>query len=102
MGNSLCSHPALLISDFGGIYLVGEKLRIGKLGEVEVHVCHPPAVEIVDRLGQRASREALERDWDPGEVRDEHFTGPRTTTKDRKNWLIRYGYGIITLRNRRS
>ena len=38
IGNSLCSHPALLISDFGGICDVGLRLKIRKLRKVEVSV----------------------------------------------------------------
>lgn len=38
IGNSLCSHPALLISALGGICGVGLRLRIRKLDKVEVGV----------------------------------------------------------------
>ena len=36
IGNSLCSHPALLISDFGGIWGVERGRRIGGSWKVEV------------------------------------------------------------------
>lgn len=39
MGNSLCSHPALLISAFGGIRSIRLRLRIRKSRKVEVSVC---------------------------------------------------------------
>ena len=61
MGNSLCSHPALLISDLGGICAVGLRLRIRKLRKVEVSVWHTGTAEAVDRLSQRVSRGALSK-----------------------------------------
>jgi len=57
MGNSLCSHPALLISDLGGICGVGLRLRIGELRKVWVNVCRRLWRETVDRLSQRESRD---------------------------------------------
>ena len=38
MGNSLCSHPALLMSDFGGICVV-LRMQVRELRKVEVSVC---------------------------------------------------------------
>ena len=70
MGNSLCSHPALLISDLGGICRVGLKPRDGKLRKVEVSVCSKLlAAEVVDRLSQRTPRETLGETDDPDEAR---------------------------------
>lgn len=59
IGNSLCSHPALLISDFGGICGGGLRLRIRKLRKVESKRWRARAPETVDRLCQHASRETL-------------------------------------------
>lgn len=61
MGNSLCSHPALLISDFGGICVVWLRLRIRELRKVEVSVWHTGTAEAVDRLSQRTSRGTLNK-----------------------------------------
>ena len=72
IGNSLCSHPALLISDFGGICGVGLRSRIRKLRKVESKRWRACMPETVDRLSQAASREAFgESSGRPGRAPDE-------------------------------